>query len=169
MSYTYGFEHLKPVAKFSFEELLKYMLPYIKGYCFRSLAPHVSYQHEDLIQEGSLVLWKCWQRYKDFSNLEFIKLFKGALYNRIAEIMRIRASSRSEPEVSIDEVKPSLSNYKSMVDEQFYDREIKKLAENSSEELRAKIMSRSQPSDKSIRVKLTNEQELEIKKKVLGG
>lgn len=172
MNYTWNFDKQKPVAEFTFEELLKYFTPHIRGYAFRSLANHVPYAQEDLQQESNLVLWKCFQKYKNLSNVEFVKLFKGAMHNRIAEIMRVRESARSKPEANFDEVGAfdiPANTTKVVVDAGFYDREITRLAEQVSGGTRAKIMSACQPDSNGRRNRLSNKQAVEVVEKINNG
>lgn len=171
MNYTWEFDKLKPVVQFSFEELLEYLTPHIRGYAFKSLASHVPYQQEDLQQECNLILWKCWQKYRNFSNLDFIKLFKCAIHNRMAEIMRIKPACRSKPEASFEDVGVyDLGNgNKTVLDAGFYEREIKRLVEQVGDSTRGKIMARCQPGEDTRHIRLSKVEELDIVEKSLNG
>lgn len=171
LNYTWEFDKQKPVAQFTFEELLAYMTPHIRGYSFRSVTNYVPYTQEDLQQECNLVLWKCYQKYQHFSNLEFIKLFKTSMANRIADIMRLRESSRSEPETSLDDIGQiaDLAAKNNVIDSTFYDREIASLAEQLNPDLRSRIMRACQPDIKGRRNRLEPEQEIKLKEKMFNG
>lgn len=91
---------------------------YIRYAANNTFSDNCTMSHEDLFQEGQIVLYRCYLQYSDRTDSEFGKLFKSSLWRELRKL----ANRTTVATVDIESVMNiDLTGYTEDIDESIYD------------------------------------------------
>lgn len=86
------------------EHKLEDLRPYIEKVARNCQNRSNLYGTEDLVQEATIVLWRCMEEYPSATETELIRLFKRSLTNRLASLFRRRYIREEASWKSLDDL-----------------------------------------------------------------
>ena len=100
------------------EDVYNKYIKYIRYAASHTFSDNCTMSHEDLFQEGQIVLYRCYITYSDRPDAEFGKLFKSSLWRELRKL----ANRSTVPTVDIESVMDiDLTGYTEDIDESIYD------------------------------------------------
>ncbi len=133
MTPLWHFNLERPIAEYSFEQLLDAFKDVIDYAITGAKLSHYRGAPDDLRQEISIVLWKCHQRYKFLPNREFYKIFRKSVGNRVMDFVRFSLKPSQRPPLPMECADVVTDNGR-MLSTDFYDRNIQEIFETMDKE-----------------------------------